>query len=122
MSTSLNKSTSGEWEKENVSKELSSKPTVFSVKFPDLIINDNVYKIGFKSEEETTPPKTFNEMLYKHISKVGCASIVSMYLGELNVNNIALTSLAYFFGEKLFPILISNYTMKYVYQYYLNHM
>lgn len=107
-----------EWEKEN------EKPVKVNQNFiGEIFINDSIYKIGFKADTDTdtnSQPKSFNELLYKHISKVGCASIVSMYLNELNVNNVALTSVAYLFGEKLFPIFISNYTIKYMYQYYLS--
>jgi hypothetical protein len=110
----MSKTESGsEWVKESVNGETQTPRS--SVAFGDIYINDKVYKIGFRSAE-TSRPETFNEMLYKHISKVGCASIVSMYLGDFNVNNIAITTVAYLFGERLFPILVSNYTMKYVYQ------
>jgi hypothetical protein len=57
--------------------------------------------------------------VYKSLPSIMSASIVSMHLGEINVQNVAITTSAYAAGDKLFPVIVTSYMMSYLYENYL---
>jgi hypothetical protein len=86
--------------------------------FGDLTINGITYSVTYSYKKNHFSKEcSFNEQLYKHTSKILTASMISMYFGKVDVNSVTLSLLGYLFGESIFPILVTNYSLSYVYRY-----
>ena len=95
-----------------------------NINFGDLTINDTPYSVrySYKSncKSDSSKERSFNEQLYSRTSKILTASIISMYFGKVDVNSVTLSLVGYLFGERIFPILVTNYSLGYAYKAFFN--
>lgn len=90
--------------------------------FGKLTINGVNYDVSYsyKGKNERSKERSFNEQLYSNTSKILTASIISMYFGKVDVNSVTLSLVGYLFGERIFPILVTNYSLNYAYKALFN--
>lgn len=100
----------------------SSKSELINMDFGNLTINGVTYSISYsyKGKNEEKKERSFNEQLYSNTSKILTASIISMYFGKVDVNSVTLSLVGYLFGERIFPILVTNYSLNYAYKALFN--
>lgn len=85
------------------------------------IINGESYSVQYSYKgkgDDSGKELSFNEKLYKHVSKTLTASMISMYFGKVDVNSVTLSLIGYTFGETIFPILVTNQSLRYLYNYF----
>lgn len=61
----------------------------------------------------------YYQQVYSRLPSILSAAVVSFNLGELTSENVAIVSASYAVGDILFPVIVANYSLVYLYDNYL---